>query len=182
MRIPWWPVTALVIVLLPWPALAQRTASSFDQLAVLVEPGDRITVRDAAGAETTGRLDTISPHGLTILANGKRIDWTDTDVTRISQRRQDSLANGALWGLVGGAGTFVTLAVLFCAEDDCDFDPAVVGAVAVYAGLGAAVGVGVDALITRRQVIYERAAGSSALSVAPILSHGRRGVALSLRF
>ena len=103
-------------------------------------------------------------------------------MTRISQRRQDSLADGALWGLVGGAGAFATLAALYCAEDDCNFDPTLFGAVAVYAGLGAAVGVGVDALITRRQVIYERPGGASALSLAPILSHGRRGVALSVRF
>ena len=42
---------------------AQETASSFDQLAVLVKRGDEITVVDASGEETRGRIGRDSDGG-----------------------------------------------------------------------------------------------------------------------
>jgi hypothetical protein len=100
----------------------------------------------------------------------------------IFQRKQDSLANGALWGLAGGAGALGVMVAIACAGEDCQPDWTVAGAIAVYAGLGAAVGVGIDALITRRHVIYEQPSRSAALSFAPILTHGKRGVVLMVKY
>lgn len=174
-------VTLLLVLLLPSRALAQRTARSFDQLQLLIEAGDNITVRDVNGAETTGRVDTLSAHALAIVSQGTRREWVDTDVTRISQRRQDSLANGALWGLAGGAGTIEILAAGFCAEGECTAG-AIVAAAAVYSGLGVAAGVGIDALITRRHVVYEKVSRPVALSVAPVVSGSKWAVAVSVRY
>lgn len=177
-----WPITLCLLFVLPSPSSAQRTATTFDQLGVLIEAGDKITVRDANGAETTGRLDSLSAHSLTIVSAGKHREWADTQVSRVFQRRQDSLLNGALWGAAAGGGTFGVLAAIFCSGGDCEGDPTVAGVFALYTGLGAAAGVGIDALITRRHVIFERPSHSAALSFSPILSGGRRGVALSLSY
>jgi hypothetical protein len=52
----------------------------------------------------------------------------------------------------------------------------------VFTGIGAAVGTGIDALITRRRVIYERPDGARKIDISPLFLHGRRGVAVSVRF
>ena len=95
-------VTLFLLLVAPSPSSAQRVATSFDQLQVLIEPGDKITVRDSSGNETTGKLESLSAHGLTLMSQGKQREWADAEVSRIFQRKQDSLLNGALWG-VGGA-------------------------------------------------------------------------------
>ena len=54
----------------------------------------------------------------------------------------------------------------------------------LFAGMGAAAGVGIDALITRRQVIYQKAAGENEkrISISPLFSRGRRGAAVTVTF
>jgi hypothetical protein len=59
--------------------------------------------------------------------------------------------------------------------------PAALAAGVVFAGLGAAACAGIDALISRRQVIYRKATGG-AISVSPVFGHGRRGAAVTVRF
>jgi hypothetical protein len=49
-------------------------------------------------------------------------------------------------------------------------------------GLGAAIGAGIDALITRQRVIYQRPATGDGVSVSPFIGRGRRGAAVSVRF
>ena len=53
----------------------------------------------------------------------------------------------------------------------------------MYLGLAAGIGAGVDALIQRNHVIYgPMGAAQRRLTVSPLLSGDRRGVAVSLRF
>ena len=92
---------------------AQAIASSFDQLAFVLEAGDKISVVDIAGKESEGRVG------------------------------------------IGGV---------------------------IFAGLGAAAGAGIDAMIARQQVIYERSASGGWVTVSPIWGPERRGVAISVRF
>jgi hypothetical protein len=58
---------------------------------------------------------------------------------------------------------------------------AVAGGV-LFAGLGAAAGVGIDALISGRQVIYQKLDGRSRVSVSPVFGHGRQGAAVTVNF
>ena len=46
----WLSLTLLLLIVASAAPAAAQTASSFEQLAVLVESGDRITVTDSAGA------------------------------------------------------------------------------------------------------------------------------------
>ena len=96
----------------------------------------------------------------------------------IRQRRQDSLANGALWGFaIGGA-----LAAFGAASADLSAGliPIVV---AFYGGIGSGTGVAVDALVKSPQVVYA-APGRSArrLAVSPVLAGETRGFLLSFSF
>ena len=179
----WWRRIALGFLFLGAAnlAAAQGIAGSFEQLQLLVRPGDKVTVTDASGHEATGRIMELSPSMLVLSAGGTRLQLTEPDVRDIQQRRSDSLANGAIWGLAVG-GTLAACLVAAFWEDSDDVGPAI-GIVAVYGGIGAGIGVGVDALISRRHVIYQRRSGSGVeLGVAPLLSSQRKGALVSVRF
>ena len=162
---------------------AQGVASSFEQLGVLVKPGDKITVVDAAGGKTEGRIWNLSRDTLTLTTPAGPRQLGEVNVTEIRQRRGDSLKNGAIIGAVAGTAYFVTMAALLGDSDGGDviIGAAVAGGV-VFAGIGAAAGVGIDALITRKQVIYRKNSRDTRVSVSPLFGRGRRGAAVTVKF
>lgn len=117
-----------------------------------------------------------------ITSTGSR-QLNEVEVAAITQRRDDSLKNGAIIGAVAGAAYFVTAAALLAGTDDGDvIIPTAIAGGVLFAGLGAAAGVGIDALISRRQVIYQTPVPRSRASVSPVFGHGRRGAAVTVRF
>ena len=163
-------------------AAAQGVAGSFEQLQILVKPGDTLIVTDTTGKETTGKIADLSASTLTLLTDGARRELRESDVTTIKQRRADSLANGAVIGLGVGAGCALALLwIVASTEDVSGSDVAIVSG--VYAAIGTGAGVGVDALIRGRQVIYQRPSTSGVqFGIAPWLTSHRKGVAVTLRF
>src|SRR5262245_40759034 len=162
---------------------AQGVASSFDQLAVLVNPGDKITVVDVTGKEAKGRIEKLSRDKLTLVTTAGSWELGEADVALIRQRRDDSLKNGAVIGAVAGTVYYATLAALFWSSDGGDvIVSTVVRGGVTAAGLGAAAGVGIDALVRSLQVIYRKAPGENSVSVAPLLGHGHRGAAITVKF
>jgi len=174
-----WPIALFLLLALSPRVGAQGVARSFEQLQLLVRVGDAISVRESNGAETAGKIDRLSSSSLTLVTSGRQREFRETDVNTIRQRRGDSLANGALWGLASGVAAGGVFAAVFCG--DCSGGVLAVNALFV-GGVGAGIGVGVDALITRRVVIFERPSGAAALGVIPLLGQRRRGVALSVTF
>ena len=163
---------------------AQGTASSFDQLSVLVKPGDKITIVDVTGREAEGRIGKLSRDELTLITRAGARQLGERDVTTIRQRRTDSLQNGAIIGAAAGAGYGLAMLVFLASIDDGG-GPIPIGVVTgmvVCTGIGAAAGAGVDAMITRRQVIYQKPGGGRQFSISPLFVDGRRGVAVSIRF
>jgi hypothetical protein len=138
----------------------QGVASSFDQLTVLVKPGDKITVIEVTGRESSGRIGTLSRDALILVTSAGARQLGEVEVATISQRRGDSLKNGAIVGAVAGTAYFLTMAALLNSADDGGdlIMPAAVISGLTCAGLGAAIGMGIDALISRRQA--RPAAGS----------------------
>jgi hypothetical protein len=162
---------------------AQEVASSFDELAVLVKPGDKITVVDVTGTETKGRIGKLSHDVLILVTSGRLRQLGDVDVATISRRRDDSLVNGAIIGAVAGAAYFVTAAMLLHDSDGGDvIIPTAIAGGVLFAGMGAAAGVGIDALIAGRHVIYQKPVGRARVSVSPIVGDGRRGAAVTVKF
>jgi hypothetical protein len=180
-------VAVLFLVLaLPAVASAQGIANSLQELRLLVRPGDRITVTDTAGQRVSGRIAELSPTSLALLVEGRRRDLAEAEVVTITHRHADSLANGALIGLGVGAG-FAAVGLALLANDDGYDDDLGVGeaaaVVAIYGGIGAGIGTGIDALITRQRVIFERrGAPPVTLGVAPQFGPRRAGARLTLGF
>lgn len=162
---------------------AQGVASSFDQLGVLVTPGDHIRVVDVAGRETAGRISQLSRDTLVLVTDAGPRQLGEADVATIRQRRDDPLKNGAVIGAVAGTayGALGLLVARLTENTHLSVGRATTG-VLFCTGIGAAIGVGIDALITRQRVIYQRPATGSSVSVSPFIGRGRRGVAVSVRF
>ena len=181
-----WIVTALVgsIILGACdPCAAQDPVRDFSQLNTRLRPGDTIWVTDAQGREVKGRILSLGSDMLTLDGAGAR-SFGSPDVTAIEVRRNDSLGNGALIGLGVGAG----LALVACLAEVEGSDAGWCAAVAaVYGGIGAGIGVGIDALIPGKKIAAYRAPASVAapparLSIAPVITPRAKGVAVSFAF
>jgi hypothetical protein len=100
------------------------------------------------------------------------------------EKSSHRLRNGALAGLISGAGLGLGIWAGACSESG-DGEDAVFLALAtgVWAGIGAGAGVGIGALVNMAKkpgdVLYD-APRRITMSVAPILSKTQKGVALSL--
>jgi hypothetical protein len=180
-----WLAAAVVVLLGVAPAArAQEIATSFDQLRVLVKPGDSVTVTDAAGHETKGKIRSLSSSSLELSVGEMPRVFGESVVRTVSHHRHASLGTGAKWGFFIGAG----LGALGGAGVASEYSGGeavgwVLGGAAMYGGLGAATGVGVAALIRGPHLIYAgRPTSSSQLTVSPVLLAGRKGVAVSLEF
>lgn len=165
------------------PAQAQeRVARSFEQLQVFVGSGDTVLLRSNGGEERRARITTLSATQLIVTIAGQTQVFLPDHALRIRQRRNDSLANGSLIGLAAGAGIATVGFLVTWGEfpEDAGLLALVAG---LYGGIGAGMGVGVDALIRGRQVIYERVPVSpSPVSIAPLVGAGRAGARLTVRF
>jgi hypothetical protein len=94
------------------------------------------------------------------------------------------LQNGAIIGAAAGAGYgLAVLAITMSVNDGGGPVPiGVVTGMAVFTGIGAAAGAGIDALIARRQVIYRKPPGENRFGVSPLFGRGRRGASVTLKF
>ena len=171
-------LTLLLLIAAATPSASAQTASSFEQLVLLVKSGDRVTVTDSAGREHSGKIIDLSPSTLALRIHGARHNFRAESVRTISQRRPDSLRQGALIGLAAGAIT--ALALYFPLEDWSASGKA--ASLGLFAAAGTGVGVGIDALISPRKVIFRSRAAARRLTVAPLLGSKRQGLAVSIGF
>jgi hypothetical protein len=186
MTIPTRSVIGVLFLVGIGAAAEAQQALSLEQMALLVKTGDTVTVADASGRETRGRIGVLSPTSLTLLIpNSQSVTFAAAEIDTIRQRRSDSLGNGAQVGFWSGAAFGVTVAAIGVAEDDyLSLSPVWIPVVAAfYGGIGAAIGVGVDAVITGEHVIYARpAAPRAVVRVSPMISTRQRGVRVSVHF
>jgi hypothetical protein len=177
-------LAALLPLLAAGVAAAQEVpvARTFDQLQLLVARNATLTVINDAGRETRGKLLELTSSMLVLRVDGQPLELSRNDIRTIRQRRDDSLANGALIGFVAGAAIGGAFGAVV-AEDEDAAAQIVLLSIGFYGGLGAGIGVGIDALIRRQHVIYERpVAGVTGLRLSPLLGRERRGVLVEWRF
>jgi hypothetical protein len=171
-----------LLVVTPQPAAAQE-ARSFEQLQLLVKPGDRIFVTDAKGKVTDGKVASLTKSSLSLMTKTSTKDWSESDVLKIRQWRPDSLKNGALIGAGAGLGLSIVGAAIYCVEyRGCGAGAAAI--IGVYTGIGAGIGVGIDALIPSKKTVYlgGKEISLNRLKVKPLISNSRKGVAVAFSF
>ena len=160
-------------------AFGQQPARSLDELRLKVKAGDTIYLTDQSGRERRGRLIDLSSAALTVSFDGEARELPESSIRRIRQRQPDPLWMGGTIGAAIGGGLGVALASF---SEECSHNSTssgCVGPVLSMAGLGAAVGIGVDALIQGRKVIYEGSGLS--VQVRPLVAPGGVGIRVSVQ-
>lgn len=171
---PMWIMLAVFVVLAPSRAPAQTVANSFEELQQILTKGQTIVVIDATGPRTKGRVADVSPSSLVVVIPEART-FTEGTVTEI--RTTDPLRNGALIGAGIGTGF---------AMWDYLIDPSEPGNAAIFAvaiGLGAAIGIGIDALVNKGgRLLYASPRRTRGVTLSPLLGKDRQGALVSVRF
>ena len=160
--------------------LAASAQTAADEIRRRLKDGQTIFIVDDQGRELKGRVAGLTADALMLRVGRDRTDVPYDRILRID-RPHDGVLDGTLIGLGVGAGLGL-LGALAAATDDSGFgpDPADVARIAplVIGGIGAGVGLGLDALIRRETNIYRRQGAT--LSLSPTLGRSRRGVAIAV--
>jgi hypothetical protein len=162
------------------PVASAQPAPAASRLETVLLPGRTVWITTATAPETRMRIVDMSGAAVTALAGDERRRLAATDITRVRVRRSDSVIDGALIG----AGVAVGSGLFFCTRlepwENCRDD---VGPMLRIGALGAAVGIGVDALIRGRHTIYEASSpGATRLRATPILAGSGGGLQVSISF
>lgn len=176
---------AVTLVLALSTAVAQAQPSeTFTALQRDLKRGQTVVVEDVTGRRVKGEVAGLSDTTLTLDVSRKdhpsgRLEFIDTRVYEVVRR--DSLLNGTLIGLGAGIASAVGFVRYNCGPPGYDQECALIASVVAvgFVPAGAALGALTDFLITR--TLYRRSA-PPALTFAPIVDAGRRGMRLTLRF
>ena len=187
-RAPWGlggPVFSLALtMLLATSATGQTVASNFEELGLKVKAGDTVYVTDGSDRpEREARILGLTGSVLTVSIDGARQELDESNVRRIRQRLPDSRKNGALIGfLVGAAGSVAGAKAMESPAGSCS-GGCVAGSALYGGGLGALVGLGIDALIQGRKDIYLKGGQASLeIDVRFLGLSPTKGLSVSLRF
>jgi len=133
---------------------AQDPARTASELGTIARYGDRIWLLDIDGREVRGLFYKIS--GLDVEVSVTRrgpLAWSESEIRRIRRRVDDSFRNGARNGLIVGGALGLIQGLYLRKTHIRGIVPLTIG---LHAGLGMSFGIGLDSLVTRRQVIFER--------------------------
>jgi hypothetical protein len=172
-----------LVLALAHVAQAQEIAGNFDQLRVLVKPGDSLTVTDEAGKEFKGRLLELSSTSLAVLTGNQRRELTVQDIQRITRPQHGDVGAGAMWGTAVGAGFGVLVIAMNSPSGSCyDCAQLMLLSGLTFGGVGAGLGAASAAATTHQQLVFNKTGTPLKLTVAPFVSRERQGVLASLRF
>lgn len=167
-------LAGILLFMISGTAGAQTTPTAIE---TRLTHGRTISITDTQGQVTTGRVIEVTKDTVAVRKADRRFDVPFSQVVAIDEI--DHLRNGLMIGLIVGAGLFVA-DVLVSRDDGIELNGAgyaVVGA--IYGGLGAAAGAGIDALIGGNRGIYQR--GTTArVSVARTLRPDRVGAVIAI--
>ena len=173
-----WSTLAVFVFVAPSSAPAQPVANSFEELRQVLKKSQTVVVTDASGRQTKGKVADVSASSLVVSIPETRA-FAEGTVREI--RRADTSRNGALMGLVVGVGAGIAAIKAMCYDGpDCG-NWLMVGT--ETAGIGAAIGAGIDALVNKGgKVIYRSPQQTPGLTLSPLLGKDRQGVLVSVRF
>jgi hypothetical protein len=179
-----YPRLLLAGVLLLACSLEGRTqqARSFEQLQMIVKPNEVVTITEARGGVTRGKIARITDSSIAVLTRGQLKTFSEQDVLEIRQRRADPLNNGAKYGAIAGLGFGTLYAAGAVTLLDCNLGCGVlIGG--LYTAVGAGIGVGIDAMIVRESTVFVKTKSPlHGFSIRPLLSPGQKAVSLVWSF
>ena len=150
-------VIALILVgLLSIPGRAQGVPGRWEKVEAL-KLGPQITVELKNGARIEGQCEELSSSELLLRTGTAQARIPRADIDRITTREADGLGNGILIGAGVGAGSMASTALLTLVPD-LDLEVNAIGMalwVAMAAGVGAAIGMGIDASKETEVVLYQ---------------------------
>ena len=140
-----------------------------------------MTVVDAAGVETTGRISELGTATLSIAAKSGDYRFNEDQVLVIRQRRADSIKNGVLIGLAIGGGLGLA-AEISCGwgNEYCGRPGAMTIGSAIW---GAGIGAFADALQKTPRDVFRHGPGIvGSFSVSPVVGPHATGAQLAVRW
>ena len=160
-------------------ASAQAPAASFGELDAHQLTGRRVIVRQRSGRPFHGRLVSVAANQVEV----ERIRWfrrqrqtfVEGEVRRIDY--EDSIWDGFAKGAAVGFASAVTFAKLPACNTPDNFT--CLPGVALSVPVGILIGETIDRAVNRP--VFESPTGAS-IALSPLVSRGRSGVALTVRF
>ena len=178
-RIHWQKCLTLLLTLICTATATTVSAQTGSTLDAVLVPGKTVWITDATGREEKARVVSLTGDVLTTAVGDEMRRLHASEVTRVRQRRNDSLLNGALIG----AGVLVTTGLVMCSMmepwENCRDD---VKPMLTLGAIGAGIGMAVDALLRDRDTTYNPTAGNTTLRVAPIVAARAKGVRFAVAF
>lgn len=148
-------------------------------LESVLMPGMTVWITDSGGREEKTRIVGVRADTVTTASGDRTRHLRSTDVRRVRVRRSDNVVNGALIGAGGAVASGLFLCGLTESWEICRHN---VGPMLRIGALGAALGVGVDALIRGRTTIYDATGRSARLQAEPIVTADTVGLRMSIGF
>ena len=142
--------------------------------------GKEVRVIGVDGSRGQGRLVSLSIADVVFQQEGKDVLIPLAQVSQV-EKVSHRVRNGAVFGAIAG---LVTGLAIYCGGgDETGCWPQ---GIALIAGLGAGAGTGIGAMVhaanAPSNLLYQTPATPGSVSVSPILSPRRRGVALTMRW
>lgn len=172
---------AVLLVLLQGVSTAQTSgvAASFGEMPRKVKSGQIVIVIDNAGRKTRGKVVEASDSSLVILTRDQNNQWATREMFAPSAVREVK-RTGPIWdkALVGLAiGVVPALFV-----EDCSGCASSGELALVWGGIGAGIGLGIDAALGPKLVYRAPGTRQTQVVLAPVVGHSRKGAMLALRF
>jgi hypothetical protein len=152
----------------------------FAALKTRVPVGDEVYVTDTMGATLKGRLAAVTDDAVQVYVGADLRRIAAASVRRIQWQQPDSPLTGVLIG--AGIGAIPGLYWLAVDPNEC---AGLCPEEYALIGLGAAIGGWIDHAIKKKVTVYEPRASNTPtrrVDVRPLLTRGRIGVRLALRF
>lgn len=150
---------------------------SFDSLLGKLEAGTTVTVTNDRGEKFRGQLLSLSSEAMKISVGGQESVFGVEQVAELKKQVRDPLWNGAVIGAAVGATPLILAAGSGWCEDASG---SCMAWGFLYGAIGAAAGVGIDALIMKNSTVFKNEQIKIALK--PTIAGPRNGVSLSIRF
>jgi hypothetical protein len=164
-----------------------RVATSFAELSPRLKTGQTIYLTTVNGEVQKGALEDISDAGARIRMSGATLQHLERDTAQIAvpQPLWHGAVIGALTGAaLGSAAADVARAPACFFGDEAACEPSArVGGLLVGAGLGTAIGIGIDALVWKRTTVFTASqATPTRIVLAPLVRRHGAGLRIIATF